>query len=148
MSVQQNRNSLSYTASVSSACATKSTATQNGGATDTATSLSRVSQRIHTLAHRLERSASNRHSDTLILPPLSKLPSRRTCLIIISLNCFSQPRLSPCPGGGWGVGGGGMHNMFATYMHLCWVCVCVVCQCMCVWGWVGWGVGVGESVCV
>ena len=37
-----------------------------------------------------------KHSTILILPPLLKPPSRRTCLIII-LNCFSQPCLSPCP---------------------------------------------------
>ena len=55
-----------------------------------------------------------KHSATLILPPLLKPPSRRTCLIIIS-KLFSQPCLSPRP----------TRECVRARARVC-VCVCVV----------------------
>ena len=55
-----------------------------------------VKDRFLTLAH-LFGTVCLKHSSILILPPLSRPPSRRTCSVTISKLSFSQPNLSPRP---------------------------------------------------
>ena len=65
------------------------------------------------LAH-LFGTICRRQSATMILPPLLKPPSQRTCSMTISKLSFSQPCLSPC-------------------LMCLWVWVCCYCYCKAPW---------------